>query len=92
MEQSPSSETNSLSANQEILRPLWNPKIPYNVHKDTSLAPILSQMHSFHTFPPYFPKIHVNIIFPSKPRLSKWSLPFRISNQNIVCISHFFHP
>jgi len=29
---------------------------------------------------PYFPKIHSNI-FPSMPMSSKWSLPFRLSNQ-----------
>jgi hypothetical protein len=25
------------------------------------------------------------------PRSSKWSLPFRFSNQNIICISHISH-
>jgi hypothetical protein len=25
------------------------------------------------------------------PRSSTWSLPFRLSNQNIVCISHLSH-
>jgi len=32
---------------------------------------------SVHTFPLYFPKIHSNIIFPSAPRSSVWSSPFR---------------
>jgi len=43
------------------------------------LVPILSQMHPIRTFPPYFPKIHSNI-FPSTPRSSSWSLPFRFSD------------
>jgi len=36
-------------------------------------------MHPVHTLPLYFPNIHCNIIFPSVPRSSKWSLPFRSS-------------
>jgi len=37
---------------------------------------------------PCFPNIHSNIILPSTPRSSDWSLPFRISDQDFVCISH----
>jgi len=36
--------------------------------------------------PLYFPEIHY-IILPSMPRWSRWSLPFRFSNQNIICPS-----
>jgi hypothetical protein len=35
------------------------------------LVPILNQMHPVHTFPPYFPKIHSNIILPSTPGSDK---------------------
>jgi hypothetical protein len=48
-------------------------------------------MHPVCNFPPYIPKIHSNIIFPSMPRSSQWSLPFRPSNQNTVCTSHLSH-
>jgi hypothetical protein len=48
-------------------------------------------MHPVHTFPQYFPKIHSNIIFPSLSKPSKWSVPFKLSDQNVVCISHLFH-
>jgi len=34
--------------------------------------------------PPYFFKIHSNIIPPSTPRSCGWSLPFRLSDQNVV--------
>jgi len=39
------------------------------------------QMNPVNIFPPYFSKIHSNIIFPSMPRSSKWSLPFRLSDK-----------
>jgi hypothetical protein len=35
-------------------------------------------MNAVHTFPPYFPKTHSNIILPSTPRSREWSLPFRL--------------
>jgi len=41
--------------------------------------------------PPYFPKIHCNIIISSMSRFLEWSLPFRFSNQTSICISHLFH-
>jgi hypothetical protein len=31
-------------------------------------------MHPVHIFPPYYPKIHCNNIFPSTPRSSEWFL------------------
>jgi hypothetical protein len=40
------------------------------VHNSPPLAPILSQMHPVHTFPPCFTKIHSNIILPSTPKFS----------------------
>jgi len=62
---------------------------------------ILNHMQPVHTFPPFFLKVHFNIIFPSTAGPSKLSLPFRISNQNIICLSYLsyacymprtFHP
>jgi len=53
-----------------------------------TLDPILGQINSVQTFPPYFPKIHSNITFPSTPTFSVWSLPFRFSHQHFLFILH----
>ena len=37
------------------------------------------------SFPSHILKIYFNIIFPSKPRSSKWFLTFMSSHQNPVC-------
>jgi len=92
LEQCPPWEANSQSASEEIPHTLWNPQVHYHVHKSPSLVPVLSQMHPVHTLPTYFPKIQTNIVLPFMPQSSKWSLPFRFSTQNIVCISHLSHP
>jgi hypothetical protein len=84
IQQNPPSEADSHSASQEISRLLWNPKFHYRVHNGPPLVPILSQKYLVHKSPLYFPKIHYNIIIPSMPSTSKWSLPFRFSDQTVV--------
>jgi len=101
MEQSLSSEANSHSDTQEILRLLWNSKVHYRVHKHLPLVPILNQMNSVHSFSTYFPPIHSNIILPSTPCSCKCSLSFRFSNKILyaflmspmrsICPSHQIH-
>jgi hypothetical protein len=51
--------------------------------QDPTTGPFPSQMNPVHTLPSYFPKIHSNIIFPSAPRSSKWSLPFRFPTKTL---------
>jgi hypothetical protein len=48
-------------------------------------------MHTVHTLPPYFSKIHSNIILPSTLKYSEWSLSFWFSNQNFLCVSSLSH-
>ena len=68
------------------------PEGSHHVHNSPQLSHILSQITPFHVFPPYFFKIPFNIILPSTPRSSKWSVSFRfLKNQNPVCTPHLPH-
>jgi len=46
-------------------------------------------IHSF-SYQPYFSRIRSNVILSFTPTSSEWSLTFRFSNQNFVCISQLF--
>ena len=52
---------------------------------------ILSQFDSIHTPTSYFLKTHLNIILPSTPGSSKWSLSLRLLHQNPVYASFLLH-
>jgi len=70
---------------------LWNLKIHYHIQESLPLDPILSQKNPVHTLTPYFFKIHFNITIPSTHVSPTLSLPFKLSNQNPVRISHLSH-
>jgi hypothetical protein len=59
---------------KKIPRFSLNPKVQYRVHKSLPSVFVLSRTNPVRTFPPYYPKIHSNIV-PSMPRSSKWFFP-----------------
>jgi hypothetical protein len=80
MEQSPSLEASSSSVSQKFPGILWNTKFHYRVYKCTPPVCIQSQIYPLHA-PYLFMNVHINIIFPSMPWFSMWSLSFTLPHQ-----------
>jgi len=79
-------EAKNHTTSQEIHCLLCNPKVYYHVHRSLPLVPTWIPLNLVHTFSPHFSMILLPML-----KSSKWSLPFRFSNQNFVCIPHLSH-
>ena len=84
IEQSPSLEANLFSASQEIPRILWNSKVHCRIHKSPPPVPFLNQIDPVHVPTSYLLTNRLNIILPSLPGSSKWSLSLGFPHQNPV--------
>jgi len=84
MVQSPSWETNSFAASQEIPHISRNPKVHYRTHKRQPPVSILGQPNPVHIPTSHLLEIRPNIIHPSTPRSPQWSLSLRFPHQDPI--------
>jgi len=84
MVQSHSRAANWFAASQEIPRISWNPKVHYRTHKRPPPVPILGQPNPVHIPTSHLLLIHPNIIHPSTPRSTQWSLSLRFPHQDPI--------
>ena len=80
-------EANKFSTSQEIPSISWNLKFHYHIHKCPPPVPVLTQIDPVHAPTSHFLKAYINIILPSMPGSSKWSLSLRFPHQNPVYTS-----
>ena len=84
MEQSPSSEGNRFSANQEIPPILWNPNVHYHVYNSPPNVLVLSQISPVHASPSHILMIRFKIILPSTHGSSKGFFLSGFPHQNPI--------
>jgi hypothetical protein len=61
------------------------PNVYYCVHRSSTHVPVLSLMNEPSPYASILLRVHFNIL-PSVSSYSKWSLSFKLFNQNFVCI------
>jgi len=81
-DQSPSLEANRVSASQEILRILWNPKVHYHIQKCSPSVPILSQLDPVYNPHPTFWRFILILSFYLRLGLPSGLFPLGFLHQN----------
>jgi len=76
MNHSPSLETYSFLASQEIPRILWHQIVHRHIQKRPPPVPILSQINPVHATS-HFLNLYFNVILPYTPKSHKWPLSLR---------------
>jgi hypothetical protein len=71
---------------------LLNPKVHYLIQNHPTPVSTLSQPNPVHTPTSHFLKIHPNIILPSTPGSSQWSLFLRLPHLNPIHACLLAHP
>ena len=84
MVHSPSWEANWFAASQEIPPISRNPKVHYRTHNRPPNFSILGQPNPVHIPTSHLLEIHPNIIHPSMPRSSQWSLSLQFPHQDPI--------
>jgi len=92
MEQGPSLEANRSSYSQYIPRILWNPEGQLPRLQQPATCPYPEPDQSSPWLPSHFLYIHLNIILPSTPVSSKWSLSLSFPHPNPVRTHNLPHP
>jgi len=94
MEQSPFWEANRISASEDILLILWNPKVHYRIRKSPPPVSILSQINPVHPIPLFNIHFHFSTACVVKKKSvrvpGKWSLTSQIFA--VRQCSHFPQP
>ena len=76
---------------KKIFRISCNPEIHHRIYNSPPPVHILSRINLGHALTTHFLKIFLNIILPSRPGSSKWSLSLRFPHRNPIYTSTLPH-